>query len=404
MTVRGSDPQRSLAWSAKDGVSTPRKTVERRGAGRRMLVAITVVAAVAVGIAALSIDGSRAAAQHAAAVSTPDALARADASGFLHRYLGPDGRVVRTDQGGDTVSEGQAYALLLSAATGQAADFASAWHWEQTHLQLPSGLFAYRWSNGAVVSTQPATDADLLTAWALVLAGQRFATPGYTTAGQAVAAAVLANETVVVAGALQLAAGPWAVTNPVVVNPSYLAPEAMAALGTATGDPRWSELATSSTDLTSGLTGFHPVNLLPDWVNMASDGTAVPVGEANGTGVPAYGLDAQRSPVWLAASCSSIDRGTAARDWSVLEHVDDTGGNLSYSLSGRSNSRQVNPLGWVAAAGAASAAGHAQTATALLNQADQQSEQFHTYYGDAWAALGRVLLETNWLSPCPPIG
>jgi endoglucanase len=108
--------------------------------------------------------------------------------------------------------------------------------------------------------------------------------------------------------------------------------------------------------------------------------------------------------VWLAASCSSIDRGTAARDWSVLEHVDDTGGNLSYSLSGRSNSRQVNPLGWVAAAGAASAAGHAQTATALLNQADQQSEQFHTYYGDAWAALGRVLLETNWLSPCPPIG
>jgi len=402
MTVPTSDPERSLAWSARDGVSTPPKAVERRGAGRRMATAITVAVAVAVGIAVLSIDGSRAPAQHAAVVSTPQALARADSAAFLHRYLGPDGRVVRTDQGGDTVSEGQAYALLLSVATGQATDFASAWHWEQTHLQLPSGLFAYRWSNGAVSSTQPATDADLLTAWALILAGQRFATPSYTTAGQGVASAVLTNETVTVGGALELAAGPWAVISPVVVNPSYLAPEAMAALATATGDSRWTELATSATDLTSGLTGFHPVKLLPDWVNMASDGTATPVGAANGTGVPAYGLDAQRSPVWLAASCSSIDRGTASRDWSVLQHAEDSGANLSYSLSGHSNSRQVNPLGWVAAA-AAAAAGHVQSAIALLNQADQQSTQFHTYYGDAWAALGRVLLQTNWLSPCPPI-
>ena len=41
--------------------------VKRRGAGRRMATAIAVVLAVAVGIAALSIDGSRADAQRAAA-------------------------------------------------------------------------------------------------------------------------------------------------------------------------------------------------------------------------------------------------------------------------------------------------------------------------------------------------
>jgi endoglucanase len=368
-----------------------------------MTTAITVVLAVAVGIAALSIDGSRAAAQRDAKTSTPEALARADSAAFLHRYLGADGRVVRTDQGGDTVSEGQAYALLLSVATGQATDFASAWHWEQTHLQLPNGLFAYHWSNGAVVSNQPATDADLMTAWALILAGQRFGNASYTTDGQAVAAAVLTNETVTVGGALQLAAGPWAVTTPVVVNPSYLAPEAMATLATATGDPRWSTLATSSTDLTSGLTGFNPVHLLPDWVVMASTGTATPVGAANGTGVPAYGLDAQRSPVWLASSCTTTDRQVAARDWTVLQHADQGGGNLSYTLSGRANSRQVNPLGLAAAAAAAGAAGHLQSADGLLDQADEQSQQFHTYYGDAWAALGRILLTTAWLSPCPAI-
>ena len=42
-------------------------------------------------------------------------LSRAtDASRFLELYVMPDGRAVRRDQGGDTVSEAQAYALLIA--------------------------------------------------------------------------------------------------------------------------------------------------------------------------------------------------------------------------------------------------------------------------------------------------
>jgi len=41
--------------------------------------------------------------------ATPADTARAAAESFLDRYVEPDGRVVRLDQGGDTVSEGQAY-------------------------------------------------------------------------------------------------------------------------------------------------------------------------------------------------------------------------------------------------------------------------------------------------------
>jgi hypothetical protein len=33
---------------------------------------------------------------------------------------------------------------------------------------------------------------------------------------------------------------------------------------------------------------------------------------------------------------------------------------------------------------------------------NRQSERFHTYYGDAWVALGRILLGTPWLSQCGP--
>ena len=51
----------------------------------------------------------------------------AAAQHFLDRYVDPDGRVVRIDQGGDTVGEGQAYGMLLAAAIGDSHRFDTIW-------------------------------------------------------------------------------------------------------------------------------------------------------------------------------------------------------------------------------------------------------------------------------------
>ena len=51
----------------------------------------------------------------------PQDKAVAAARHFLNRYVTPDGRVSRLDQGGDTVGEGQAYGMLLAAAVGAAS-------------------------------------------------------------------------------------------------------------------------------------------------------------------------------------------------------------------------------------------------------------------------------------------
>jgi endoglucanase len=379
--------------------------VPRHGATRRMTVAVLAVLLAVAGISALSLAGShqRHARDRASILAlSPAGRARADAVEFLRRYEAPDGRVVRTDQGGDTVSEGQGYAMLLATVVGNGAQFEAAWSWDQQHLQLPDGLFAYHWSGGKVVSNQPATDADLDTAWALVLASTRFEDPTYLADGLQVASAIMADETEVVDGRLELVAGPWGRADPAVVNPSYLAPEAMAALAVATGDPAWSELETDSTQLDAALTGARTAQLLPDWADVVPNGTPIPVGEPSGSGIPAYGLDAQRAPVWLAAGCEPGDRAVAARDWPLLEHADAKGARVSYSLAGTSTATTVNPVGLVAAAAAAAAAGHSRASTTLLNQADQQSAKYHTYYGDAWIALGRIMLDTNWLSSCAP--
>ena len=69
--------------------------------------------------------------------SEPKYQDRAEAAAryFLEHYVNPDGRVVRHDQGNDTVSEGQAYGMLIAAAIGDARTFDAIWAWTQANLR-----------------------------------------------------------------------------------------------------------------------------------------------------------------------------------------------------------------------------------------------------------------------------
>src|SRR2546423_15229298 len=60
--------------------------------------------------------------------------ARADAERFLATYVAADGRVVRHDQGDDTVAEGQSYALVLAQVASDDATFGRVWDWTAGHL------------------------------------------------------------------------------------------------------------------------------------------------------------------------------------------------------------------------------------------------------------------------------
>ncbi len=389
-TSRGHDPWRES------------RSRRRRGR-RRALVALAAIAALLAVVSLISFEGLREHQHRHQRPESPATLARQAAAGFLARYVRADGRVVRRGQGGDTVSEGESYGLLLSVAIAKPRIFAAIWRWERVHLQERDGLFAWHWRHGRVVGTSPASDADLVTAWALVLAGARFHDPGYLAAGRAVAHAVLAHETAQVAGRLELAAGPWATSRPTVIDPSYLAPEAMVALAAATHDPAWSELEVDSRLLIAALEASSPDRLPPDWARLDAAGVVRAIGAPSTHQAPSYGLDAQRIAVWYGASCSSADRALAAALWPSLRRARGRGGAIAYSLTGRRLSRSANPLGYVAAAAAAGAAGARQQALRLLAKAGHQDRSYHTYYGDAWLAIGRVLLDTNWLTGCRPL-
>jgi endoglucanase len=322
------------------------------------------------------------------------------ATAFLATYVRPDGRVTRSDQGNDTVSEGQAYGLLLAEATGRTDLAQRIWRWSQAHLQLGDGLFAYHANAaGQVLSPDPASDADVLIAWALL----RYRGSGADAlhrAGRQVAEAVLANEVTDEPGGVPvLTAGPWATGRPATLNPSYWSLPAFTGLARLTGEHEWQQLADSAVRLTRRLTDGGRL-LPPDWAGLTEDGRVLAVPAPDGSQrVPQYGLDAQRTVAWFASSCDPQTRALAARWWGLLRPLTRSRA-LSLQLDGTAldSTRAVLPL--VAAATAAHAAGDNAAGATLSRLADEQQRQHPGYYGGAWAALGSALIETQVLSGC----
>jgi hypothetical protein len=327
--------------------------------------------------------------------------ARADVQAFFGRYMEPHGRVVRRDQGDDTVSEAQAYALLLAVAAGDRDRFARVWGWTDSHLRRADGLLAWRWANGRVVDATPAADADLDTAWALALAAARFGNPTYAESARNMAGSILREETVPTSLGPVLVAGPWARgTSASVVDPSYFSPPAYSALAQLTNDGRWSRLAETSVAVLRQLTA-SPARLPPDWATVTSQGRAADSPGPNGAPTAVYGLDAARSEVWYGVACAPGERALSAAAWRLLAPgAASFDSALTHSLQGVPRSSGRSPLIAVADAASAGSSGQPDKVLRLLARSDDLAARYHTYYGTAWAALGRVLLTTTALGGC----
>lgn len=325
-----------------------------------------------------------------------DAVAVASAQHFLTDYTEADGRVVRRDQGGDTVSEGQAYGMLLAVAASDQSRFTGIWDWAKNNLLRPDGLMSWQWREGAVVDDESASDADLNAARALVLAGDRFGDSSLARDGRSMANAVLDHETVQTPKGLVLTAGSWVHSAPWAVNPSYFSPGATTELAAATGDPRWTQLQAGGTAVIQTLLTEH--KLPPDWAQVSTSGevsaTTAPDGAA-----PRFSADAARTVLRTAESCEPADRALAADTAPELDRpVDQLRGD--YTLDGTATANWQHPLILAASAAVHTAVGDASGAATALDAAATLDDQAPSYYGGAWVALGRVLLQTTLISSC----
>lgn len=334
----------------------------------------------------------------ATVAGAPRPLTAAEAgAAFLATYV-DGGRVVRADQGGDTVSEGQAYAMLIAVGVGDQAAFTEIWGWTRQHLLRPDGLLSWRWAGGTVVDHSSAADADLDTARALVVAGAAFGDPALTAEGVVLGRAVLDRETVQTAAGRVLVAGDWAMTAPYAYNPSYASPVASAVLARASGDPRWADLDAGTLAVTTAT--LTDAALPPDWAQVREDGRVEAMPGVGGGGQSVrYGYDAARTPIRLAESCRPADRALAA---GMLEALSRGGDAAELDLGGTPLSDTESVVAAVGQAAAVAAAGDAAGGAAALVDADRLQQRAPTYFGGAWSALGRLMLTERVLGGCPP--
>lgn len=319
---------------------------------------------------------------------------------FLSTYVTDEGRVVRLDEGGDTVSEGQAYGLLLATANEDHDLVRTIWGWTQDNLVGTDGLMAWRWDEGEVVDPNAATDADLDAAWALVAAGEQFDDPQLTADGLTLADAVIQQATRPVATGRVLLAGPWVEGPPYLVNPSYSSPGAISTLGRATDDPVWAELAATDTAMFDRLGSL--AQLPPDWAQLDEAGQTEIMSPPGG-GEVTFGLDAARIPVRLAASCEAGDRNRAGAFADLLAGTTPSPGRRD--LGGTATVEWTHALADVATAAALAADDDTVAARERLRQAALTDAATPTYYGAAWVALAEVLLvkQDIGLRGCAPL-
>ena len=336
---------------------------------------------------------------------------------FLDEYVEPDGRVVRRDEGGDVVSEGQAYGMLIAVGVGDETRFRSIWKWTKANLRRADGLLAWRWADNKVTDVNSAADADLDAARSLVLAGRRFNAPELTKDGRRLGVAILETETVAVGTGVAsssdvnppgtwvagsgrtLVGGNWARKAPYVVNPGIFQSSrrtgTLRSIGRQAVDGHQPHPAGPRAGSSSG------PGCAADWATVSEAGHVVPTGPVTG-GPVRFGLDAARLPVRFAESCDRDDRALAGAIRPVLTAPGEV--PALRNLNGSAAGDWEHPVALVAAAATEQGAGNPDGAIERLDAAAQLEQRSPTYYGAAWVALGRIMLTTSLLGECPVAG
>jgi endo-1,4-beta-D-glucanase Y len=259
---------------------------------------------------------------------------------YRDRFVADDGRVRDTGNKAVSHTEGQGSAMLFAEAFDDRATFDRIWRWTAEKLRRPdSALFAWRWDpNNAehpVADTNNASDGDIVIAWALSLAGQRWNDREYRTEAHRILAAIRDRLVERVDGRLVLMPGTNGFKNEdgsVTLNPSYYIYPAFREFARVDPSPVWARLRRDGLALLTK-ERFGQWGLPADWVTVTHDGGISPAANQP----PRFGFDAIRVPLYLVWGGAATSQRLAAElnfwsnftDKPIPAWVDVTNGNLS---------------------------------------------------------------------------
>lgn len=347
---------------------------------------------------------------------------------YVRHYISPEGRVVIPERSGESISEGQAYALLRALWANDPATFQRVygWTWKNLSRRQTQGdaLLAWRWGrdkDGAwrILDGNTATDGDLDYALALTLAARRGwqprpELPDYAAEARRVLEGILSLETVKMpSGELLLTPGNWHESHPpFLINPSYFSPAAYRVFAKIQPQAGWEQLRDATygllTRLARELGAKKGVGLYPDWCQVDEQGRPSPAPGRDSN----FGWEAVRLPWRLALDSLWFQEERATRllthnflpffkkEWQARGRL-----MAQYSYEGAPLVSYESPVLYSGVLAGALAGGDQafarQMAEKIISFYQEEREQAFfvspdNYYANNWAWLG-LALYAGWV-------
>ncbi len=231
------------------------------------------------------------------AVSCP----AADWKTYQQTFISGDGRVVDFFQHAISHSEGQGYGLLLALMNGDRPAFERILRWTTENLQVRrDALFAWSWGerpNGGwnVIDYNNASDGDILIAFALLKASDRWGHPPFRDAALQIVRDIRAHLAVTADG-FQLIAPAYFGFNGETgnsFNTGYLVLPAFAEFIKADDEAFWQRTLRDSQRLLEKA-AFSRLKLPSDWVALQNGQATIAAARS-----PFFGYEAIRAPLYL---------------------------------------------------------------------------------------------------------
>ena len=222
---------------------------------------------------------------------------------YTQAYVAADGRVLDTGQNRISHSEGQGFTMLFAVHYDDRAAFERVWQWTRRNLQVrDDALLAWKWEQGAVTDRNNASDADILVAWALARAAQKWREPQYAEAARRIAQDIRRKLVKRVPHGLVLLPALEGFDKPdgLTVNLSYWVFPALRELARVDPAPEWEDLNRSGLAILR-YSYFGRWRLPPDWLKLTDPVTP------GGAPPERFGFDAVRIPIYLLWSRQESD-------------------------------------------------------------------------------------------------
>lgn len=216
-------------------------------------------------------------------------------------FISHDGRVMDYYNNQMSHSEGQSYGMFLAVANNDKATFDKLWQWTKDNLGVRGdNLFAWQWAKRPdgqwkVIDYNNATDGDVLIAYALLKAKEKWAGGNYKNEALKIIRSLRENLAVKWNDLTFLLPGYFGFVkeNGFVLNPSYLIYPAYRSFAEVDEKSFWKKVYKDSLILIAK-TRYGSLQLAADWIIAKDD--SVSILYEKGTH---FGLDAVRTLLYL---------------------------------------------------------------------------------------------------------